>query len=62
MANLLPEGLSIPLLREEVDDGVHDDADPVKDVKSHVEARLVEVLVNLKGPCQQSCRLKGCIW
>ena len=44
----IPEGLAVPLLGEEVDDGVHDDADPVEDVERHVEAGAVEVLVNLK--------------
>ena len=44
----IPEGLAVPLLGEEVDDWVHDDADPVEDVEGHVEAGSVEVLVNLK--------------
>ena len=43
----LPECVSVPLLGEEIDDGVHDDADPVQDVEHNVEAGLVEILVQL---------------
>ena len=42
-----PECVSVPLLGEEIDDGVHDDADPVEDVKRDMQAGLVEILVQL---------------
>ena len=38
----------VPLLRDDVDDRVHDDREPVDDVRGHVQGRERDRLVDLE--------------